>query len=107
MCAIDMAWIRQILNDDFAFNADISNGTPAACCLARHQQRRVVHSILFGDVYHPGGFGLAEGDYAVTIDQTTGDFNAAWSGYMNIWVHDIGPLGYSPRSGQWRWGRAP
>ena len=72
---------------------------PATFHLARHQQCRIVHSPCLATTDHPAGFGLVEGDYAVTIDQTTGDFNSAWSGYMNIWVRDIGPLGYSPLGG--------
>lgn len=101
-CAIDMAIDQiQILNDDFAAtNADISEWytqQPAIWPNINNAVSCIQFCLATSD--HPTGFGLAEGDYAVTIDQTTGDFNAAWSGYMNIWVRDIGPLGYSPLGG--------
>ncbi len=101
-CAIDMALDQiQILNDDFAAtNADISewySQQPAIWPDINNAESCIQFCLATSD--HPSGFGLAEGDYAVTIDQTTGDFNSAWSGYMNIWVRDIGPLGYSPLGG--------
>jgi gliding motility-associated-like protein len=103
-CATDMA-LDQVerLNLDFAgTNADIAawnaiqgqiwpainNGESCICfCLA--------------SLNHPAGFGLGNGDYAVTIDQTAGDNDAAWSGYLNFWVREIGggTLGYSPLGG--------
>jgi len=49
---------------------------------------------------HPSGFGLSDGDAAVTINQTNGDQSNAWSGYINIFVNDAdGNLGYSPLGG--------
>jgi hypothetical protein len=101
-CAIDMALDQiQILNDDFAAtNADISEWytqQPSIWPDINNAESCIQFCLATSD--HPAGFGLAEGDYAVTIDQTTEDFNAAWSGYMNIWVRDIGPLGYSPLGG--------
>ena len=51
---------------------------------------------------HPAGYNLAEGQKAITINQTTGDRVNNWSGYMNIFVTDIGDniLGYSPLGGR-------
>ncbi len=51
---------------------------------------------------HPAGYGLSEGQLAVTINETTGDRVNEWSGYMNIYVTDIGDniLGYSPLGGR-------
>ncbi len=51
---------------------------------------------------HPTGYNLAEGQKAITINQTTGDRVNNWSGYMNIFVTDIGDniLGYSPLGGR-------
>ena len=49
---------------------------------------------------HPSGFGLNDGDPAVTINQTTGDFSGAWANYINIFVRaNTGVLGYSPLGG--------
>ena len=104
-CAIDMA-LSQVdaMNADFAAtNADISEWVD--------QQPGLWPSISNGEsciqfclatLNHPAGFGLAEGDYAVTLDQTTGDFDGAWSGYLNFFVRTIGggTLGYSPLGGQ-------
>jgi gliding motility-associated-like protein len=48
---------------------------------------------------HPLGFGLSDEDYAVTINQTDGDFEGAWAGYINIFVRDIDVAGYSTLGG--------
>jgi hypothetical protein len=48
---------------------------------------------------HPSGFGLSDGDPAVTINQFSGDFSGAWSGYINVFVRNINALGYSPLGG--------
>jgi hypothetical protein len=101
-CAIDMALDQiEILNEDFAAtNADISewySQQPSIWPNISNAESCIQFCLATTD--HPAGFGLVDGDYAVTIDQTTGDFNSAWSGYMNMWVRDIGPLGYSPLGG--------
>ena len=53
------------------------------------------------DKNHPAGYGLSDGDVAVTINQTSGDFDSNWSGYINIFVRNIngGILGYSELPG--------
>lgn len=49
---------------------------------------------------HPAGFGLSDGDLAITINKTTEVDNSAWSGYVNIVVGDAeGSLGFSPLGG--------
>ena len=49
---------------------------------------------------HPAGFGLSEGEVAVTINKTNGDASSQWSGYINIFVGDAdGSLGYAPLGG--------
>ncbi len=49
---------------------------------------------------HPSGFGISEGDVAVTINKTNGDASNQWSGYINIFVGDAeGSLGYAPLGG--------
>jgi len=49
---------------------------------------------------HPSGFGLRDGDVAVTINQTNDDFIPQWKGYVNIVVASIDGLGYSPFGGE-------
>ena len=51
---------------------------------------------------HPVGYNLEEGQMAITINQTTGDRVNNWSGYLNIFITDIGNniLGYSPLGGR-------
>ncbi|NND93672.1 MAG: hypothetical protein HKN45_02340 [Flavobacteriales bacterium] len=103
-CAIDMA-VSQIdaLNADFAatnfdidnWNVDVSPLFPginnAESCI----------QFCLATLNHPTGFGLVDGNYAVTLNQTTGDSDAAWTGYMNFFVRDLGGgvLGYSPLGG--------
>ena len=103
-CAIQMALDQiQILNDDFAAtNSDIDDWyaqQPTIWPGINNAESCIQFCLATSD--HPSGFGLTEGDYAVTIDQTTGDFNSAWSGYLNFWVRDLsgGILGYSPLGG--------
>lgn len=67
------------------------------------------------DLQHPSGFGLNDGDYAVTVNQDYiqtipgGGYEnwpnftqGAWSGYLNFFVTDLagGLLGFSPPGGQ-------
>ena len=51
---------------------------------------------------HPANYSLADGQMAITINQTSGDRVNAWAGYLNIFVSDIGNniLGYSPLGGR-------
>ena len=52
---------------------------------------------------HPSGFGLSNGDVAVTINTTNGDESSQWAGYINIFVGDAdGNLGYAPLGGNGR-----
>lgn len=104
-CATEMA-LSQVasLNADFgAFNADIGTWTglqPTLWPAIDHGESCI--QFCLATLAHPPGFGLQDGDYAVTLDATTGDFDAAWSGYLNFFVRDLGGgvLGYSPLGGQ-------
>ena len=103
-CAIDMA-LDQVerMNLDYAgTNADIGDWDAAqnSTFPAINNGESCIQFCL-ATLNHPPGFGLAEGDYAVTLDQTTGDNDAAWGGYLNFWVRDLGggTLGYSPLGG--------
>ena len=49
---------------------------------------------------HPTGFGLQDGDLAITINQTNDDFLPQWAGYVNVFVGEIDGLGYSPLGGE-------
>ncbi|MEM8908836.1 MAG: M43 family zinc metalloprotease, partial [Bacteroidota bacterium] len=91
----------QILNDDFqGLNTDITlwTGTAAASFPGISNGETCVEFCLATN-YHPPGYGLVDGDPAVTINQGNDDFDAAWSGYLNVWVRNIGALGYSPLGG--------
>lgn len=55
---------------------------------------------------HPSGSGLANGQYAITFNQTSRDYSSTWKEYLNIFVGEaISPstgkdvLGYSPING--------
>lgn len=101
-CAIEMALDQiQILNEDFAAtNTDIAEWyTQQPTIWPNINNEESCIQFCLATSNHPSGFGLMEGDYAVTIDQTTGDYNSAWAGYLNMWIRDIGPLGYSPLGG--------
>lgn len=96
-----------VMNEDFAgTNADISyyndltdncpttypasalnDGACIEFCLARYD--------------HPSGYGLAEGDYAITVgEHSWPNAGTNWSGYMNIFVEDnTGGLGVAPLYG--------
>lgn len=53
------------------------------------------------DKNHPAGFGLNNGDPAITLNKISGDTNAQWIGYLNIFViPNTGTLGYSPLGGE-------
>ncbi len=114
-CAIDMALSQvEAMNADFAgTNADIGEWID--------QQPGLWPNISNGEsciqfclatMNHPPGFGLAEGDYAVTLDQTNGDndpgvfahllfeFLGAYHRRRNPWIFPIGRLG------QWRRGHS-
>ncbi len=92
----------QILNDDYqGVNSDISlwdNG--AAQFFPGIDNGESCIQFCLPTSGHPAGFGLNDGDPAVTINQTgNNSFNSNWSGYINIYVRNIGALGFSPLGG--------
>lgn len=103
-CALDMA-LDQVnrMNLDFAgTNTDINLWEAAqTSTFPGINNRESCIQFCLATLNHPAGFGLNEGDYAVTINETTGDNDAAWSGYLNFWVRTLGGgiLGYSPLGG--------
>ncbi len=102
-CLVSLAENQiQILNDDFnGTNSDISNWTNgSSSSFPGVNFAEACLSFQLADTNHPSGFGLVDGQPAVTINQTTGDFNASFSGYLNIFVQfGTGVLGYSPLGG--------
>lgn len=102
-CAIDKALDQvRTLNEDFAgTNPDIDlwdELRPAVWPTIQNKES-CIHFCL-ATLDHPEGSGIAEGDYAVTIQETTGENNAEWAGYLNFYVQDMdNPLGFSPLGG--------
>lgn len=94
----------QILNDDFqGVNADINLWSGTNGSSQNHPGASNGESCIqfcLPTTGHPTGFGIAEGDPAVTINETSGSFSGAWSGYINVYVRNIGALGFSPLGGQ-------
>ncbi len=92
------------LNADFqGTNSDISswtNGTASLFPGVSNGETCVEFCVATSN--HPTGYNLGDGQMAITINQTTGDRVNDWSGYMNIFVTDIGDniLGYSPLGGR-------
>ena len=92
------------LNADFqGSNIDIGNWTNSAAGLFPGVSNgETCVEFCVATRSHPSGYNLGEGQMAITINQTTGDRVNNWSGYMNIFVTDIGDniLGYSPLGGR-------
>ncbi len=90
------------LNDDFqGNNSDISKwDNTASSSFPNIQNGDANITFTLADRNHPSGFGLADGEVAVTINTTSGDSDNAWSGYLNIFVGNAGgALGYAPLGG--------
>ena len=103
-CLVDLAQEQiQVLNDDFkGINGDITNWTAnAAASFPGISNGASQITFTLADQNHPAGYNLTNGQFAITINQTNGDFNRAWSGYLNIFVQfGTGVLGYSPLGGR-------
>ena len=105
----DAACLRQlavtqinILNDDYAgTNSDINKWTgQAASAFPGVSNGEACLKFVIADQNHPSGYGLSNGDLAVTINRTQGDQVNNWSGYANIYVQfNTGVLGYAPLGG--------
>lgn len=103
-CMRDLAQGQiDVLNEDFqGINSDISNWqNEAADYFAGISNGEACLEFCLATYNHPAGYGLQDGDVAVTFNQISGDFSPAWSGYLNIFVQDIEGdfLGYSPFGG--------
>ncbi|MGB1207149.1 MAG: T9SS type A sorting domain-containing protein [Chitinophagales bacterium] len=92
----------QVLNDDYqGTNADISSWiNTASASFPGIDYSESCLEFCLATSNHPTSSGLSDGDYAITYNAFTGDFNSAWSGYLNIFVQSgTGVLGYSPLGG--------
>ncbi len=91
-----------ILNNDYAgTNSDISKwNNQAANSFPGVSNGEVCLTFVIANTNHPSGFGLQNGDPAVTINRTNGDQSNAWSEYLNIFVQpNTGLLGYAAFGG--------
>ena len=91
-----------ILNADYqGTNGDITNWTGnASSSFPGISNGEACLEFVLADTNHPSGYGLVNGDLAVTRNVTSGDFDSNWSGYLNIFVGNAGgALGYSPLGG--------
>ena len=105
----DEACLRQlaqsqvdILNNDYAgTNGDITEWTNnASPYFPGINNGETCVEFCIATQNHPSGYGLSNGDLAVTINKTSGDNDLNWSGYINIFVQaNTGVLGYSPLGG--------
>ncbi len=101
-CLIALAEAQiQILNEDYGgYNADITNWTNnAAASFPGVSNGETCIAFCLATANHPSGYGLTEGQPAVTFNAFNGDFNGDFSGYINIFVRNISALGYSPLGG--------
>lgn len=103
-CAIEKAVDQvRILNEDFsATNEDIDRWeelNPEIWPGIANKESCIQFCLATLD--HPASSGLAEGDFAVTVNQTTGQNNAEWVGYLNFYVRNLGGglLGFAPLGG--------
>lgn len=91
-----------ILNNDYqGTNSDISTWiNTASSSFPGVNYGETCIEFCIATQNHPSGSGLNDGEPAVTINTTSGDFDANWSGYLNIFVQsNTGVLGYSPLGG--------
>ena len=92
----------EILNQDFtASNNDINLWDDNASSSFPGVEKGVAClEFCLASKNHPSGYGLSDGDVAITINQVNGDESSAWSGYLNIFVRpNLGDLGYAPLGG--------
>ncbi len=92
----------EALNEDYnALNSDISNWSSVASSFSINGPGESCVEFCLATQNHPAGYGLSNGDYAITYNATSGDQVSAWSGYINIFITDLedDELGYSPLPG--------
>lgn len=100
-CLRDLAQDQiDILNADYGgTNGDISKWNSDASTFPGIAHAEACIEFKLANINHPSGYGLVDGDPAVTINETRGDSDRNWAGYLNIFVRNIQYLGYSPLGG--------
>lgn len=102
-CLEELAYSQvAVINADYrAENADISQWAAVASAFPNLQPGGACIEFCLATQSHPAGYNLSDGDPAITYNQTSGDFEADWAGYINIFVQNAGGgiLGYSPLGG--------
>ncbi len=93
------------VNADFqAINEDFSNWTSSAAAeFPNTNSGSMCVEFCVATQNHPSGYGLSNGQQAVTINRMTNtDRNTDWAGYINIYVLGLenNLLGYSPLGGR-------
>jgi len=88
-------------NQDYAgTNSDISKWRQNANQFNGINNGEMCIQFVIADQNHPSGYGLNNGDLAITINKTQGDTDNKWAGYLNIYVQfNTGYLGYAPFGG--------
>ncbi len=93
----------QRLNKDFqGSNFDISSWNNSTGFYPGLSNGEACLEFCLATQNHPQGSNLQNGEHAITINTTTGDYIPAWSGYINIVVRNLteaNVLGYSPVGG--------
>lgn len=102
-CLIDLAKRQvDILNNDFqGKNSDINKwNNNASSSFPGVSLGETCVKFCIADQNHPSGYGLSNGELAITVNATQGDQVNKWSGYLNIYVQfGTGALGYAPYGG--------
>ncbi len=97
--AIDQ--INRLNLDYTGENSDISTwNNQAAAQFSGIANGEMCVKFVIANQNHPSGYGLSNGDMAITINRTQGDQENNWAGYINIFVQpNTGYLGYAPLGG--------
>ena len=102
-CAEEMALSQiEAINADYsATNTDITKWENGQATWPSISNDASCIQFCLATLNHPVGSGIAEGDFAITIDEYDQTENIAlWSGYLNWFVRDMdNPLGFSPLAG--------
>lgn len=81
-----------ILNADFqGSNSDLYLWDAAASTFPGVNTGETCIRFYLADKNHPAGFGLVDGDPAVTVNQTSGDQDSDWANYVNVFVRNLTP----------------
>lgn len=101
-CLVELAQRQvDILNADYTGqNSDINKWSNASSSFPGVNNGETCVLFVLANTNHPSGYSLQNGNPAITVNQTSGDTDNKWSGYLNIFVQfNTGLLGYSPYGG--------